>query len=222
MLYKTELHCHTAEVSACAAENAADTVKRYVDAGYTTVVLTNHINRSTKYFNECEYEKAVERFIDGYKVFARQADGKLNALFSVELRLKGRGDNDYLIYGLTEDFLRRHPDMMEYDIKDIRRLCDENSYLLIQAHPFRTKMTITKPELLDGVEVFNGSTYQMNHNEIADMWANYYGMIKTSGTDHHDPADDATGGILTEEPITDIRGLVDVLKSGKYRLLRSM
>ena len=44
--YKTELHCHTVEMSGCASETAAAMIDKYVACGYTTVVLTNHCEHS--------------------------------------------------------------------------------------------------------------------------------------------------------------------------------
>ena len=42
MSFKTELHCHTSDFSSCAHINGADTAEKYVNAGYRTLVITNH------------------------------------------------------------------------------------------------------------------------------------------------------------------------------------
>ncbi len=218
MFYKTELHCHTAEVSDCARESAAATVEKYIAAGYTTVVLTNHINPYTEYFRDKDYENGMEFFIEGHREMLRHADGRINVLLGAEVCFYNHERNDYLLFGADEDFLRKHCGLMDYGLKTFHEICNENGCLLVQAHPFRPGMTIAYPEYLDGIEVNNGRNFS-NNNDIANMWAERYGLIKTSGTDHHNPGDEPTNGILTEEPITDIHQLTEVLNSGNYRLL---
>ena len=74
---------------------------------------------------------------------------------------------------------------------------------------------------LDGIEVYNGHIGHEERNFIAEQWASEYGLIKTSGTDMHYDYVPASGGILTEEKITDMKMLADVLRSGRYELLKS-
>lgn len=220
MLYKTELHCHTAEASQCAGENADDTVKKYVDAGYTTVVLTNHIDGLNKFFSSDENEKGIEFFLEGYRKFEECAKGKLNVLLGAEVTFKNSIHNHYLVYGITEEFLRENPNLRDMNAKALHNLCVENGFLLVQAHPFRHNTTLTRPEHLDGIEVFNGHIKHKTQNDMSDIWANYYGLIKTSGSDHHNSDHPADCGILTDEPITSNEQLISVLKSGDYRIMR--
>ena len=42
-----------------------------------------------------------------------------------------------------------------------------------------------EPDLLDGLEVFNGNNTHDSHNALADYWADMNGLIKTSGSDFH-------------------------------------
>ena len=219
MFYKTETNCHTSEVSRCANENAADTVSKYVDAGYDTVVLTNHISDSTEAFRVGDYDKGIEDFIKGYHIFKDTAKGKLNALLGAEVRLRDRGRNDYLLFGTTEEFLRAHANIIDYSPKDLHAVCSENGILVVQAHPFRVGMKISRVQDLDGIEVFNGSSGHEAHNDIADKWANYYHLIKTAGSDHHNTSDQPMCGIQTTAPIETNDDLVAVLKTNDYRLL---
>lgn len=45
MKYKTELHCHTSEISACSRETGAEVAAKYIAHGYTTLVVTNHFEK---------------------------------------------------------------------------------------------------------------------------------------------------------------------------------
>lgn len=224
-MFKTELHCHSAEVSNCASAGAKFIVEKYLEAGYLTIVLTNHFSIHTfknKRFDHSDdpWNKKVDYFINGYNVMKEAAAGRLNIILGMELRYYS-DPNDYLVYGVTEEFLRAHPEMLDSKNKYFAPVIKENGMLLIQAHPFRNGMTITKPEYLDGIEVFNGHIGQESRNDIANLWADKFGFIKTSGTDFHHEYHHPDGGIMTEKPITNAQQLVETLKSGKYELIRT-
>ncbi len=224
-MFKTELHCHSSEVSNCATANAQFIVEKYLEAGYSTIVLTNHFSKYTfknKRFDHSEdpWDKKVDYFINGYNVMKEAADGRLNIILGMELRYYS-DPNDYLVYGVTEEFLRAHPEMMDSKTKEFAPIIKENGMILIQAHPFRNGMMITKPEYLDGIEVFNGHIGQESRNDIANLWADKFGFMKTSGTDFHHEFHHPDGGIMTEKPITNTAELVETLKSGNYELIRT-
>ena len=42
---KVEMHTHTSETSPCAHINAKDVLKLYKEAGYDTVVITDHYSK---------------------------------------------------------------------------------------------------------------------------------------------------------------------------------
>ena len=59
-LYKTELHCHTGDTSLCGRATAEELLERYLEKGYSTVVVTDHFckmtfMRSKKYLNFIAY-----------------------------------------------------------------------------------------------------------------------------------------------------------------------
>lgn len=223
-MFKTELHCHSADVSECATADVHSLVEAYVQAGYSTVVLTNHFNPSTYAYLKCkDWTEWIDKYVDGYRRLKECAAGKLEILLGAELRFDGN-INDYLLYGLTESFLREHEFMFRMRRRTFHKLASENGILFIQAHPFRDRMSITPPPHLDGIEVYNGSGGGYygadSRNDFAEAWANRFGLLKTSGTDLHYPDDTVNGGILTEEKITSVEQLVDVLKSGRYQLIR--
>jgi hypothetical protein len=105
-MFKTETHLHTAETSPCGKVSAAEMVKRYHDAGYKTLFISDHF--FTKYFDalgNLSPEEKVEQFLLGYEE-AKVAGEELgmNILLSAELRLDG-SNNDYLLYGVDKQFL---------------------------------------------------------------------------------------------------------------------
>ncbi|MBR2384267.1 MAG: hypothetical protein IKA99_01520 [Clostridia bacterium] len=220
-MFKTELHCHSSEASPCSTESAESLVEIYTKAGYDTVILTNHYSPCVFDLYKCkDIGEYVDIFMQAFKKMKEVAKDKLTVLCGAEIRFNCNA-NDYLWFGDFEDFMRKTPEIFDYTPESFHEVCKQNGWLFIQAHPFRNGITVTKPDFLDGVEVYNGHIGHPERNFIAMQWAEEYGLIKTSGTDLHYSYVPATGGILTEEKITTIEQLVEILKSGKYSLLKS-
>ena len=225
MKYKTELHCHTCEASGCADETAAETVEKYIDRGYTTIVLTNHfsyIDHDASDPGACD--RMVDDHLRAYRLAKEAAGDRLNVLYGTELRLSAN-PNDYLVFGVDPEFLRAHHELLDMDIWGAHEFLNKAGALIIHAHPMRTGMVITDPWSVDGYEVYNGHNEQKSRNEMALAWAANARTIRkrvifTSGSDKHDRHHIPDGGIMTDEPITSIEQLVSVLESGEYKLLR--
>ena len=218
-MFKTELHCHSKDVSACACVSVEDIVKKYTEAGYTTLVLSNHFNEGTMGFNGAStWEEFVDKFFQGYEKLKACAEGKLNILIGAELRFN-ENINDYLLFGITKEFLLSHPEIFELNPEKFYPIAKGNGVLIIQAHPFRNHMTVVNPVYLDGVEVFNGHKGHDSRNHVAQAWAEHFNLIKTSGTDFHYNDVPANAGILTEYEITSLDTLVKTLKEGTYQLI---
>ncbi len=217
-MFKTELHCHSNDISECARVNTTDIINKFTSKGYSTLVLSNHFNLGTmRYVGASSWDEWVDKYISGYEKLKRDAQGKMNILLGMELRFN-ENVNDYLVFGITEEFLRKYPDMLDMSPHSFHEIARENNCLFVQAHPFRNGMTVIRPDALDGVEVFNGHFGHDSRNDIAKMWAEKYNLIMTSGTDFHYNDSPANGGILTENEITTMSQLIEVLKSGNYNL----
>jgi hypothetical protein len=144
---------------------------------------------------------------------------RITVLLGIELRFTENA-NDYLIYGADEEFVISHPNLHEMTLKSFRALADKEGLLIVQAHPFRNKMTVMSPELLHGIEVFNAHAGHEARNELAREWCRRYGKIPTSGSDFHDADFCVGGGIITEQPITSMEQLTSLLRSKKdYTLI---
>ena len=61
-MYKTEMHCHCRPASACSQVKAASMVEDYVKAGYTSMVLTDHLNDQT--FSEALEKDTWQKRVD--------------------------------------------------------------------------------------------------------------------------------------------------------------
>ena len=83
-----------------------------------------------------------------------------------------------------------------------------------------SRMTVRNPENLFGIEAYNAGTEKFR-NELAHLYAEHYGVRKTSGSDVHGLNRLAKGGIETERKINSGRDLIEVLRSGDYRLIET-
>ena len=217
MQYKTELHAHTREVSPCADLTAIEVADRYIADGYTSIVITNHYTQSILENAGEAWEERINAYLSPWRMMKEHAKDRLNVLLGCELRFT-ENFNDYLIIGITEEFLISHPDLYSMNLKSFSALARENGFLVVQAHPFRNGMRVMPPEYLDGIETFNGHVGHDSRNTIADAWAKCYALIETSGTDFHHPHQSGVAGILTDTPIVSTEQLVAVLKTGNYML----
>lgn len=214
-MYSYELHCHTAGVSKCASATPEEGAAAYLAAGYAGVVVTNHFNHYTfedVLPEDASWDQVVDFYLEGYRRFKKAAEGKLEVFLGMEIRFDENG-NDYLVFGVTEKFLRSHPEIINMTAGEFSALSRQEGLLFYQAHPFRNGMTVTDPKLLDGIESYNGHLNHDSRNDIAMMWAEKHHLLQSSGSDYHDPGREARGGILVPERIRTQEELLKVLRS---------
>ncbi len=223
MAFLTELHAHTAETSRCAEDSAEHLVQNHLEHGYSTLVVTDHFSHRT--FDPLAgtaYKALVDFFLRGYRAAKRAAAGtRLSVLLGMELRFTAPGNvNDYLVYGVTEDFLYNAEGLLDMRLKSFMQLAHEHGMLVYQAHPFRDGIRIIDPVLPDGFEVYNACVRHDSRNDIAAAWAKKHKKPGISGSDYHRPEDIARGGIETDTEIRTNDDLLAVLRAGSYRLIR--
>ncbi len=226
MEYLYEMHSHVKEVSTCSGTYAKDFIKYYTDIGYTGIVVTDHMNSDT--FSRAGLENEpwdtkIDHFLKGYEAVKEAAQGKLIVLLGMEIRFyTEKYPNDYLVYGVTEDFLRSYGDLMAMNPKTFSKLAHENGLIFLQAHPFRRGMKVENWDILDGYEVFNGNPRHNSNNDVAELWAKKQGKsIITSGSDFHEKEDTAHGGIYFNTLIKTNDELLNELRNNNYRLKKT-
>ena len=181
------------------------------------MVLTNHYTEKILTSAGNSWEERAEFYLSDYVRMCDYAKGDLHILLGMELSFNDR-NNDYLIFGLNEAFVRETPNLFEMSLKTFFPLAKENGFLVVQAHPFRNGMEIANPEYLDGYEVYNGYPYHDSRNDVALEWCRKYHKMPTSGTDFHHAGTGTVGGIVTEEPILCMKQLTDILRRRAYSL----
>ena len=206
-----DTHVHTAESSFCGVLGAEETVRLYRDAGFSGICVTDH------YCPTYGHQK-LKDILKGYHR-AAQCGRELgvDVLLGIELRLRG-SLNDYLLFGVTEDFLRAYPRLCEYTMAEMSALMRANDVLVFQAHPFRTMCQAASPQYLDGVEAVNGNPRHNSRNGMAADYARAHGLYASAGSDCHQLEDAGRNGIITTERIRNLDMLKEALKSPETRL----
>lgn len=214
MQHYWEMHAHTSTVSPCGQVSPEDLAEAYIGIGYTGVVVTDHLfDWILQQAGGCSWKEKVRWYMSGYRAVKAAAGDRLKVLFGAELRFPG-DVNDYLVYGMTEEWLIAHPNIMTMNIKEFSELSRENGFLLIQAHPFRNDIRVVPPQLLDGIEVFNGNKRHDSRNIIARQWAERYHLPMVSGSDFHMMEDLGRGGIYTERDVETVTDLIAAVREG--------
>ena len=227
MKFKTELHLHSAPVSACGKSYPEEIVQEYLDHGYHTVVLTNHFSRFT--FNNkrkgdlsaLPWQEKVDYYMSGFEELKKAAEGKLNVLFGCELR-SNIDENDYLIYGLDEAFLRNMTDFYDMPTKEVSAKIREAGFLFLQAHPFRDAEYMDHmrlyPRHVHGLEVYNASRRNEYERTLAEILAENYHLLRFAGSDNHIAGRKTKlGGMRLESPILNEADFVERVKNGKAK-----
>lgn len=213
-MFKYELHCHNKNVSVCASVSSEELTDMYVKAGYSGIVLTNHMSVATyKSFPSSSWEKMCDHFIAGYTSLKDASQGLLDVFLGMEICFRG-SCNDYLVYGLDEDFLYQNEFLFDMNISSFSKLAKDAGLLVFQAHPFRNRMTIVDPSYLDGYEVFNGNAGHDSRNDFAALWCEKMGKLSISGSDVHHASSTPSGGIFTEDKIGSYPEMLALLSSG--------
>ena len=211
MRYIYEMHCHTGCTSRCGRVAPEEIVRLYKEKGYNGIVVTDHYSPMT-FIPNWNPQKQVDFYLEGYRRMKAAADDDFTVLLGMELRHYADG-NDYLIYGITEEFLYNAGNLMMCGMKKMRKFCDENGFLLYQAHPYRPYITRKGVKYLDGIEVYNGKCSEKENEK--------FGKLKIGGSDFHVVKNLAKGGIITEKAIKTNYDLVQILKNEDFTIVKS-
>ena len=136
--YLYDPHTHTAETSKCGHLPAADVVERYVKHGFSGLVVTDHLHPEylSRIDTEHDWQKAMDHYLSGYKASKKRGDELgFDVILGAELHFP-QNDNDYLVYGIDEDWLRSNPYMCCTSAREFYEKF-HNEVLIIHAHPYR-------------------------------------------------------------------------------------
>ena len=212
-MFKIDTHVHTLETSACARIEARETVRLYKESGYQGIIITDHYYDF--YFSnlmELPWERKIDQFLSGY-YNAREEGSKqgLKVFLGLEIRFT-ESPNDYLVYGITEEFLKEHKELYALGLKEFKKRIEKEDILIIQAHPFRKHMIAAEPQDIHGIEVYNGNPRHNSHNELALAFAKKHSLLMSSGSDFHEMDDLARGGMIFKHEINTSSDFLNALR----------
>lgn len=223
--YLYETHLHTSQSSACAVSGGAGMARACREAGYTGIFVTDHnwggntavpgrldaveALRSVKEEEgrllprpstaakggRMSWRDWITAFAAGYEA-AREEGAKigLDVFFGWEAGYCG---TEFLIYGLTPEWLSKHPELADADVKEQYYIIKKAGGMVIHAHPYREEDYIPKirlfPDFVDGVEGVNAThanPASKKHNDPAydrkaSAYAAEHDLPLTAGSDIH-------------------------------------
>ena len=231
-MFKYETHCHTSMGSRCAAASAEEVIKLYKEHKYTGVFITDHfLNGNTTVDKTLPWEQQIERYCKPYEEAKRLGDKcGLDVFFGWEYSYwyrgkggKNCGGNDFLTYGLDKEWLLAHPEIMSLELPEYCDFIHENGGFIIHAHPFRDSgyidMIRLVPKSVDGVEALNSSRPD-DENRMAEIFADFYRLSKTSGSDFHSMERQWISGIDTEEKINSPHDMLRLIRDNKTKIFK--
>lgn len=215
-----DLHTHTAEVSSCGRLPAAEVIDRYAAAGFAGIAVTDHLHQGflDRLGPGCSWDEAVDRYLAGYRASKRQGEkAGVRVVLGAELRFP-ENDNDYLIYGIDEAWLRKNPGICRMTAQGFfDRYHDE--VLIIEAHPFREGSAPVQEGAVHGVELVNSNPRHDNGNEQAlALCRRHPEYLRTAGSDTHREGDAAQVGVIFSEPAEDSFACRRMLLAGQFTL----
>lgn len=227
--YKYELHLHTCQGSACGRNTGAEMAKAAKEYGYDGIVVTDHAwGGNTAVDRSLPWEEWMRQYIKGYEDAKAWGDENgLLVMFGMETGFDG---TEFLLYGLTPEYMINTPAFRNASISEQLKLVHEGGGIVMQAHPYREEYYIPEvrlfPDDVDGVESINATHTShlskahlgMEYNERAIEYAREHNFPTCAGSDVHTTTMFG-GGIMTKEPLKNSKDLTDLIMSDEMYLL---
>ncbi len=217
---KIDPHVHSKGISLCSRVTVEEIIDEKKRLGYDGMVLTNHCQ--PWYYPPEEHKNYVERVIEEFeraKAYGEERDFRV--YLGLEVTLREPHYADWLLYGVTEEFLRRSPCLYRLTQKELFERCEEVGALLIQAHPFREGQSPCAPVYMHGVEI-NASKGDLGKAALVEDFARAHDLLVTCGTDYHGREQTYFGGIyLPKTCLTAADVAAHVRQSGEVKTFQN-
>ena len=214
MPFLYETHMHTCQGSACGRATGKEQARVYRDAGYTGIIITDHFfGGNTAVNRELPWAERVNLFWRGYEDAKEEGDRiGLDVFFGLEQNIHF---DEYLIYGLTKEYMMAHPEMEHWNRHQQLEEVHRAGGCVIQAHPFRMRDYMDRIRLgrlyCDGIEVANAGNHPMD-DARAKLYGDEFGFVMTAGSDNHCGLNWPLYGVELEKRLTSIEDYVKIIK----------
>lgn len=220
ILYKYEMHCHTSEVSKCGKISGAEMADFYKNMGYSGIVVTDHfLNGNTTVQRKMPWEERIDLYCKGYEAAKKRgSEIGLSVFFGWE---NSYGGTDFITYGLNKNWLIEHKYCDLLPAKEYLELARSSGGYVVQAHPFREAgyidMIRLMPRDVDAVETVNANRTDFE-NDMADYYADSYGLLKTCGSDNHIGKQARIAALELDFEAKSIDEIISAIKENRHKI----
>ena len=217
MPFLYETHMHTSQGSACGKVTGKEQAQAYKEAGFTGIIITDHFfGGNTAVNRELPWEERVDLFWKGYEDAKEEGDRiGLDVFFGLEQNIHF---DEYLIYGLTKEYMKAHPEMEHWTRHEQLEEVHKAGGCVVQAHPFRMRNYMDRIRLglkyCDAIEVANAGNEPLD-DARAWLYGQEFSLVMTAGSDNHHGANWPKYGVSLDQRLTDIKDYAKVILSGK-------
>lgn len=187
MSYIYETHLHTDESSRCGKTPAREYIPYYLDMGYQGIVVTDHFHGSVSYTADRSdpWIKQVDDYCRGYEEALNEGIKRgLDVFFGIEQHFDG---DEALIYGVDKQWLLSHPEIVNWNRRQLFDQVCAVGGCIVHAHPFRVRDYVTCIRLnscVHAIEAFNGGNSAVD-DRYGLAYARHWNLPVTAGTDMH-------------------------------------
>ncbi|MCL1900941.1 MAG: PHP domain-containing protein [Firmicutes bacterium] len=229
-MLKFSMHIHTQMRSPCGKVEPKKIVRLYKEKGYDGIIITDHYMKWIFAMNNMDSNaQKFQFFIEGYRETLKYGkEQNLMVFLGMELNLCKYNKlnstypvHEFLLYGLSESFIKEHPDLYELTQKELFELCNKNDILMIQAHPFRPKTAVADPEYMHGVEIVNKNKRHDSFDALAQSFCAAHNLISVASDDFHEEEDAGQIAMLFPNDTTSMKKIVQYLREKNYQILET-
>lgn len=215
-MIKIDPHVHSSGVSKCSSATVQAIVDMKMSQGYDGVVLTNHCQ--PWYYEPPFHTIFMRKVIAEYKEMQAYANPLgFRVLLGLEVTCSRPVYSDWLLYGVTEEFLLQSPCLHALSQEELFNYCKEHGVVMVQAHPFRNggalkeRMLNTYTDFMHGIEI-NCTPCDLENWEAVVETAKKYALLTTCGTDYHSADRTFRGGTFVPDWVFTAEDLAKYLK----------
>lgn len=219
MPFLYETHMHTCLASKCGQSTGKEHARFYKSIGFTGIIITDHFfGGNTAVNRELPWEERIDQFWRGYEDAREEGERiGLDVFFGLEQGFHG---DEYLVYGLTKEYMKAHPEMEHWTRRQQLEEVHRAGGCVIQAHPFRMRGYMDRIRLgkdyCDGIEAANCGNEQLD-DARAYRYGREFGMVMTAGSDNHwSRPETPIFGVELEKRLTSIEDYVKIILSKSY------
>ena len=213
MPFLYETHMHTCLASACGTSTGKEHARYYKEIGYTGIIMTDHFFRgNTAVPKDLPWEERIDLYWRGYEDAKEEGDRiGLDVFFGIE---ENHAGDEYLIYGLTKEYMKAHPEMEHWTRQQQLDEVHKAGGCVIQAHPFRMRNYMDRIRLglhfCDGIEAANFGNDPLD-DARAIRYGREFGLVMTAGSDNHKSPAKETYGVELPRRLTCIQDYVQMI-----------